>query len=52
MDKTEQVIKLQKLVKLFTQLESVDKNALANLEKLVQMAKTNPGKYNLALKFL
>ena len=44
--------KLKKLVQLFNALEKVDKNALANLEKLVQMAESNPAKSNLALKFL
>lgn len=44
--------KLKKLVQLFVALEKVDKNALANLEKLVIMAETNPAKYRLALKFL
>ena len=44
--------KLKELIRLFNALEKVDKNALANLEKLVQMAESNPAKYNLALKFL
>lgn len=44
--------KLKELIRLFNALEKVDKNALENLQKLVKMAESNPGKYKLALTFL
>ena len=40
------------ILQLFLKLEKVDKNALANLRKLVAMAETTPAKYKLALNFL
>lgn len=41
-----------KILTLIMQLKKVDENAVFNLERLVKMAKTNPAKYHLALKFL
>jgi len=42
----------KKVLQLIIELQKIDKEALQNLERLVLMAKNNPAKYKLALKFL